>query len=375
VLSQVGLIFLMFLIGLDFDFGHLRAHGRSAVLISVAGILLPFSLGLVVAPVLYPHVETGANKLGFVLFVAAGLSITAIPVLGRILIEFNLNRTHLGSLTITAAAIDDVCGWIILAVITAIVRSEFSPLRTLRMVSEAAVYGLFMIMIARPLLKKWTRRVMLKGEGEISLSALTVLLLLVFLSAAVTNLIGIFSIFGGFIMGAILYDQQECREAVFRRLKDFTTVFFLPIFFTYTGLRTDIGSMQGRRLWLLCGLVLFAAIMGKFGGSTTAARLNGFSWRESCSVGIMMNTRALMELIVINIGYDLGIIPKSVFFMLVLMAVVTTFMTAPILRRLIRTTELEPVFELSPFMRQRRRRSKRSSDPKSQLEIANGVRG
>ena len=201
------------------------------------------------------------------------------------------------------------------------------------------------------------------GAGEIPLSALAFLLILIFASAAITNVIGLFSIFGAFMAGAILYDQHEFREAVMRRLQDFVTVFFLPIFFTYTGLRTDIGTMHGSLMWALCGLVLMAAIAGKIGGCTTVALFNGLSWREAWSVGVLMNTRALMELIAINVGHDLGVIPKSVFFMLVLMAVVTTYMTSPLIRRLIRNTELEPEFLASSFMQQERARRGSWSGP------------
>jgi Kef-type K+ transport system membrane component KefB len=354
MLSQIGLILLMFLIGLEFDFSHLRTHGHIALSVSLAGIILPFVLGLGVAQVLRPFIGQDINRLGFSLFIATALSITALPILGRMLIEFNISRTRLGSLTITAAAVDDAVGWIILALVSAIVRSKFNPFVTMTMVAEALAYALFMIFVARPLLCRWTARTLRTGGGELSLSALAFLLILIFLSAAITNLIGLFSIFGAFIVGAVLYDRHEFREAVSRRLRDFVTVFFLPIFFTYTGLRTDIGTMHGGLMWALCGLVVLAAIAGKIAGCTTAALLNGLAWREAWCVGVFMNTRGLMELIVINLGHDMGVIPTSVFFMLVVMAVVTTYMTSPLVRRLVRNTELEPLFERSSFMQRAR---------------------
>jgi K+:H+ antiporter len=363
ILSQIGLILLMFLIGLEFDFSHLRTHGHVAFSISLAGIILPFGLGLAVAQVLHHYADQDINKLGFSLFIATALSITALPILGRMLIEFNISRTRLGSLTITAAAVDDAAGWIILALVSAIVRSKFNPLATMTMVAEALAYALFMIFVARRLLRRWTAMTLRAGGGEISLSALAFLLILIFLSAAITNVIGLFSIFGAFIVGAVLYDQHEFREAVVRRLRDFVTVFFLPIFFTYTGLRTDIGTMQGGLMWALCGLVVLAAIAGKIGGCTSAALLNGLPWTEAWCVGVFMNTRGLMELIAVNLGHDMGVIPGSVFFMLVLMAVVTTFMTSPLIRRLIRKTELEPFFEVSSFMKQARSGRRSSSGP------------
>ena len=183
----------------------------------------------------------------------------------------------------------------------------------------------------RPIFGKWAREHVRKHAGELSYNGFAVILILVYVSAMITNLIGIFSIFGGFAMGAILFDQPEVRKAILARLNDFVTVFFLPVFFTYTGLRTDMGSMQGTVLWGLCVLVLLAATAGKLGGCMLAAKACGLPWRESAIIGALMNTRGLMELIVINIGYDLGIIPKTVFFMLVLMAVVTTYMTSPLL--------------------------------------------
>lgn len=365
VLAQLGLILLMFLIGLEFDFSHVRTHGHVAMAISAAGIAFPFLLGLGVARMLYPHTAEGVSKTGFALFIGTALSITALPILGRMMVEFNLSRTRLGSLTITAAAADDATGWIILAVVSAIVRSKFNATDAVVMLAEAAGYALFMIFVARRWLCRWTQAALRRNGGELSLAALAVVLILIFVSAAITNVIGLFSIFGAFIMGAVLYDQHEFREAVMRRMRDFITVFFLPIFFTYTGLRTDIGSMQGGVLWALCGLVLLAAVAGKLGGCTLAARLSGLGWKDSWMIGVFMNTRALMELIAVNIGHDLGVIPKSVFFMLVLMAVVTTYMTTPLIQRLIRNTELEPVFQASSFMLGNRRANPSSEETRS----------
>jgi Kef-type K+ transport system membrane component KefB len=293
------------------------------------------------------------RRLDFALFIAAAMSITAIPVLGRILLELNITRTRIGSLTISAAALDDATGWILLAVVTAIVRSTLDPAKLGLMVGETLAFAACMLWIVRPLVKKWIAWTMRKHGGTLTLDTLAGLLILMMVAAMATNLIGIFSVFGAFLFGAILYDQQELREAVQERLRDFVTVFFLPIFFTYTGLRTDVGSMSGGLVWGVCGLVLLVAVLGKFGGCTVAARLQGLGWREASMIGVMMNTRGLMELIVVNMGYNLGIIPKSVFFMLVFMALVTTYMTTPILRRLIPSTELEKDYARSPFaMRQ-----------------------
>jgi Kef-type K+ transport system membrane component KefB len=287
--------------------------------------------------------------VNFALFMATAMSITAIPVLGRIMIELNITRTRVGSLTISAAAMNDAIGWTILALITAVVRSTFDPVRLATMVAGVIAYGLIMAFAVRPLVARWSAWTLKNNAGELSLNALAVLLVLVLVSSAVTNWIGIYSLFGGFMMGAIFYDQHALRDAIHRRLNDFVTTFFLPIFFTYTGLRTDVGSMAGGKLWLFCGLVLLAAVIGKFGGCSIAARLNGVAPREASIIGVMMNARGLTELIVINVGYELGILPKNVFFMLVIMAVATTYMTTPVLRRLFRGSEMWDSYKASAF--------------------------
>ena len=332
IVSQIGLVFLMFLIGMEFEFGHLKQNRKAALSVSFAGILLPFSLGVWLGYYLHAQLALPGERLYFALFMATAMSITAIPILGRILIELKLNRSLIGSLTITAAAIDDAVGWILLALITAITQSKFDPWTFGRMVAGVIGFGGFMLFIVRPRAIRWIRATLDREGGVLSLNSLAIVLIAVFACAIITNLIGIFSIFGAFMLGSILYDQTDFVAAVRARLTDFVTVFFLPIFFTYTGLRTDIGSMTGVDLWILCGLVLLAATVGKLGGCTLAARWNGLSWNDSALIGVMMNTRALMELIVINIGFELGIIPKSVFFMLVFMAIFTTYMTAPVMR-------------------------------------------
>jgi Kef-type K+ transport system membrane component KefB len=351
ILSQIGLILLMFLIGLDFDFEHLRQNRGTALGISSAGILFPFTLGLLLGRFMHSALHLSGSWLNLSLFMAAAMSITAIPILGRIMVELNINRTRIGSLTISAAAADDASGWIILAMVTALVRSTFDPLNMLLLVIETLGFIVLMVWIVRPLLKKWTAYHLRTHTGKLSATGLSIILIVVFLAAALTNVIGIFSIFGAFLLGALLFDQQEFREAIKGYMQDFVTVFFVPIFFTYTGLRTDIGTMTGGSLWVTCGLVLVTAFVGKFGGCSLAARLNGVGWREASMIGVMMNTRALMELIVINIGYELSIIPKSVFFMLVFMAVVTTYVTTPALRRLVRSSELATDYLKSDFAR------------------------
>ena len=334
IFSQIGLVLLLFLIGMEFEFSHLQAHGRRAAGISLAGIVVPFGCGLLLARFIYPFVGKGISLTGFCLFTATAMSITALPTLGRILIEFGLNRSHIGVTAITAAALDDAGGWTILAAINGIVRSNFHPILAARMLLETLAFGAILLFVARPILKRWTRQV-LAVEGErLSFMTLAMMLTLVFCAAMITNLIGIFSIFGAFMMGAVLFDQEKFCRAVALPLRDFVYVFFVPIFFMYTGLRTDIGTMSGPLMWELCLLVIGVAILAKGGGCALASRLSGLSWQESASLGVLMNTRGLMELVVLNVGYDLGVIPKSMFFILTLMAVVTTYMTAPLLRRL-----------------------------------------
>lgn len=358
-IAQLGLIFTLFLIGLEFDFSHLRWHGKAAPAISAAGVALPFVLGLALAAIIHPLVSptVGADgstetidKLGFALFLGTALSITAIPVLGRIMLELGITRTRLGAVTIASAAVDDATGWILLASVAAVVNGKFEFWSMLRMIGLTALFAATMIFAVRPLLSRWARWTVRRGHGEIELNDLAILVVGILLCAIVTNLIGIFAIFGAFFFGAVLSGERAFCEAVLRRMRDFTTVFFLPIFFTFTGLRTDIGTLGSLQLWLIFGVVLLAAVAGKWGGCGLAAWLTGFTPRESSCIGVMMNTRGLMELIVINVGYELHVIPKSVFCMLVLMSLATNLLTTPVLLWLARGTELEGCVNESGFI-------------------------
>jgi Kef-type K+ transport system membrane component KefB len=324
-------------------------------------VVAPFLLGAAIAPVLlassglgtHPDRDGPVPAVPFALFLGTAMSITAIPILGRLMMEWNVTRTRLGAITITAAAMDDATGWILLATVAAGAQTQFQPVALLQMVGATVLFAVVMIWLVRPVLCRWARSAVRPGKGELSLNRLAVLLALLLACAITTNLIGIFAIFGAFLLGAILSAEQQFRQVVTRRLGDLVTVFFLPVFFTYTGLRTRIDTLGSLELWLLCGLVLAAAVAGKFGGCTLAGWFSGLSLREAGCVGVMMNTRALMELIVINVGYDLRVIPPSVYCMLVLMALTTTVMTSPILMRLMRGTELEPFIRRSGFARRR----------------------
>jgi Kef-type K+ transport system membrane component KefB len=355
VIAQIGLIFLLFLVGLEFEGRHLREHGRAAVLISLAGIAVPFALGAGLAPMIYAHLEphptAGPVSLtGLTLFLGVALSITAMPVLGRIMMELNITRTRLGAITITAAAVDDAFGWILLASVATVVKANFDPLSTLRMAALTVAFALGMIFIARPLLVRYFTASLRANRGRLSSNALAVLLVALLLSAVATNLIGIFAVFGAFLLGAILSEQDELRRVVSEKMQDIVTGFFVPVFFTYTGLRTDIGSLHGVTIWLVCGAIILAAVVGKLVGCGLAARASRFTWKESGIIGAMMNARGLMALVAINLGYELGVVPKSLYSLLVLMTLTTTMLTTPLLLLLRRGTEIEEPIARSGFL-------------------------
>ncbi len=351
ILSHLGLILLMFLIGLEFDFGHVKTHGKAAAWVALSGIALPFGLGLLLGNWMQPHFPQ-VHPVGFSLFLATALSITAIPVLGRVMVEFNIHRTPLGVLTITAAAIDDALGWILLAVVSAIVGAQFDPLLAVRMAGLTLAFTLFMGFVVRPVAIRWLRGAIDRRTGQLSLNALALVFVAIFLSAAATNRIGIFSIFGAFVLGAALYDQEAFREAVSQRLRDFVTAFFLPIFFTYTGLHTDMSRLGTGLMWLFLLGVVAASFVGKFFGGALAARLSGVEPRQAACVGIMMNARGLMGLVAANVGLQMGAVPDEVYCMLVVMCTASTVALSPVLRRLMRGTELEAPFQESEFIRE-----------------------
>ena len=353
MMSQIGLVFLMFLIGMEFDFGNVKAHGKSAGLVSLSGIVLPFALGVGFGIWLHPQFPA-TNETAFCLFIGTAVSITAIPILGRILIEFNLTRTDVGVLTITAAAIDDALGWICLAVVSAIVSSHVNPVATMQMIALTAVFAVVLIMVVRPMAAKAIQKQMANGGG-LGLNGLALLIVAIMACATITNKIGISSLFGPFILGAALFDQVEFREKVFHHMKDFITAFFLPIFFTFTGLHTDMGSLGSQLMWVALGLLLFVAFFGKLVGCYIAARLSGFKHRQAAAIGIMMNTRALMGLIAANIGREMGAITQPVYCMLVLMCVLSTIMASPALRRYIKGTEMEKPYGDSEYVSSRRK--------------------
>jgi len=343
MLSQIGLILLMFQIGLEFDFAHLldRRHRRAVTYIAAAGMVAPFALGFGFGYATAPLLSPGVDPIASALFIATAFSITALPILGRMMIEFKITHQPIGVIAISAAAINDVVGWLLLALVTALSLARFNALDFGLKVVLVAGYFLTWWFGVRPLMKRLIRISQAgpaptgekAGRGKLTHNLLGILLAGIFISAITTYQIGIFAIFGGFMMGVILYDEHELIAAWRERIGHFVMVFFLPIFFTYTGLRTNIGSLNSAAAWGWCLLLIALATLGKFGGSYLAARWAGLSHQEGKVLGIMMNTRALMELIVINVGYDLGVISQQVFTMLVLMAIFSTVITTPGLRR------------------------------------------
>lgn len=355
VVSQFGLIFLMFLVGLELEPGHVRAHGRAVMLVAAAGIAVPFVLGAALAPLVHPHLEPHptagpVSLVGVAIFMGLTLSVTAIPVLGRIMIELNVTRTRLGAVTLAAAGISDAFGWVFLAAAAALVRSNFDPLETLRMAGLTFAFALLMWFAVRPVLVRYFAYSLRANQGRLSATALAVLLVSVLLAAIATNLIGIFAVFGAFLLGAVLSDQAELGRAAHAKLYDLVTSFFVPVFFTYTGLRTDVSAIPGGPMWLICAAIVVAAVAGKLLGCGLAARAGGFTWKESGIIGAMMNARGLMALIAINLGYELGVVPRSLFCMLVLMALATTCLTTPLLLLLRKGTEIEEPIARSGFL-------------------------
>jgi Kef-type K+ transport system membrane component KefB len=329
VLSQIGLIFFMFLIGLELDPRDLKGELHTAVLISHVSILTPFSLGAIAALILYPQVSNDTVSFtAFALFLGAAMSITAFPVLARIITEHNLQQSWLGTLALTCAAVDDVTAWCLLAVAIAVTRTN-SMVAAIPTVLAAILYIAFMVTVGRWLLQFLTN--FYERSGKLTQSMLAVIYICMVISAIITEQIGIHLIFGAFLFGAVMPKNEGLTRELAQKTEDFVLTFLLPIFFAYSGLRTQVGLLNRPILWLLCLLVVGVAIVGKYVGTFVAARSQGMGYRESAALGWLMNTRGLTELIVLNIGLSLGVISPLLFTMLVIMALVTTVMTAPLL--------------------------------------------
>ncbi len=349
VLSQVGVIFFLFLVGLELDPKLLRNRGHSAVVISHVSIVAPFLLGTILTLLLYPRLFNHAPHMQFqsvALFIGASMSITAFPVLARILTERNLHKSKVGAVTITCAAVDDVTAWCLLALVIGIARAKgiSSGLYT---AGWATVYVLVMFFVVRPFLRRLQQ--VHERQQTLSQAMMGAIVLMVLISAYITEVIGIHALFGAFLLGAIMPKGNRFVRTLTDKLEDFTVVFLLPIFFAYTGLQTRIGVLNSGEMWFYCALVILVACAGKFGGSTLAARACGMPWRDAGAVGILMNTRGLMELVILNVGRELGVITDAIFAMMVIMALTTTALTTPILHLVYprKLMEKEQVYEIT----------------------------
>lgn len=328
-LSQFGILLFMFGVGMELDTKRLQERARSAILVSHVSILFPFALGSTAALWLYSAYRGPQTTfLAFALFMGISMSITAFPVLARILQERGLIQSPVGAIVVTSAAVDDVTAWCALAVIIALGRAH-SPANAAWTIVLAAVFVAGALLLARPVLERISLRD--ANPGEPSPRALVAALLCAFFFALTTEAIGIHAFFGAFIAGTIVPKNPEFRRVLFDRLYLLAALVLVPIFFAFTGLRTEVGLLQSGPDWAVCGILFGLAILGKFGGGMIAAKVTGLSWRDSAGVGALMNTRGLVELIALNVGLDLGVLSPKIFTMLVLMALATTFMTGPVI--------------------------------------------
>ncbi|MCW5912879.1 MAG: cation:proton antiporter [Cyclobacteriaceae bacterium] len=328
-LSQIGLILFMFVIGMELDLKVLKNKANDAVVISHASIIIPFALGLGLAYFIYrSFAPDGVQFISFGLFLGIAMSITAFPVLARIVQERAIHKTRLGTIVITCAAADDITAWCLLAAVIAIVKAG-SFVSSLYTIALAGAYVFMMIKVVRPFLMRigdlYSSRESL-GKPVVAIFFLTLII-----SSYLAEVIGIHALFGAFMAGAIMPENAKFRSVFIEKVEDVALVLLLPLFFVFTGLRTQIGLLNDPYLWKVTGFIILVAVAGKFAGSALAAKFVGQSWKDSLTIGALMNTRGLMELVVLNIGYDLGVLTPEVFAMMVLMALVTTFMTGPAL--------------------------------------------
>ncbi|MHB1843524.1 MAG: cation:proton antiporter [Deltaproteobacteria bacterium] len=332
-LAQVGLVFLMFQIGLEFEFKAQLSRGKTAIFaIALGGMVTPFAAGYFAAPWFFARMPLPPPPLlGFRLFFATSMAITAIPILGRIFMELGLSHTRTSALTIGAAAIEDVVGWLILGVISAIVSLQFEPGALMLRIAGLIAYLAAVFLVVRPLFKRALAR-HLDRSGYLRHTAISWVLIVLFLSAVISSSLGVFAIIGGFVIGVAVHDDRRFVSEWKARVAPLVNTFFLPLFFAVTGLRTDIGALNSGSAWWQCALVCAIAFSSKFGGSFVASLIAGEDARTSATIGVCMNTRALMELIALNIGYDLGVIPRQMFTMLVLMAIASTYIATPLIR-------------------------------------------
>jgi Kef-type K+ transport system membrane component KefB len=352
LVSQLGLVLFMFLVGLELDPKLLEKNTRASVVIGCTSIAVPFAMGAATAWWLHPsYACRGASFGSFVLFMAAAMSVTAFPVLARILAGRQLLRSRIGVIAIACAAMNDVLAWCILAIVLAVVRGGGAS-RGLATVGWAAVFVFPMVFVFRPLSRRVFDRV--RGRGGLGAGGMVAVLVLLLISSTISEAVGIHALVGAFLFGATLPKDEEVKKEMSDRLETVAVVLLLPLFFAYSGLRTDIGLLRHPQEWLVLGLLIVVATVGKLGGSAVAARITGFDWREAFAIGVLMNTRGMMELIVLNIGMDLGVLSRTVFTMLVIMALVTTVATTPVLRFVRRELCSEGLHEDQPAPRDAR---------------------
>lgn len=328
-LSQIGLILFMFVIGMELDLKVLQNRAKEAIVISHASIVIPFALGIGLAYFVYfKFAPEGVAFLPFALFMGIALSITAFPVLARIVQERGIHKTKLGAIVITCAAADDITAWCLLAAVIAIVKAG-TFVSSLYIIGLAIAYVLVMLFVVKPFLKKIGE--LYGTKNSLNKPVVAIFFLTLIISSYCTEIIGIHALFGAFMTGVIMPDITKFRNLFIEKVEDVSVILLLPLFFVYTGLRTEIGLINDPYLWKVTGFIILVAVVGKFFGSALAAKFVGQSWRDSLTIGALMNTRGLMELIVLNIGLDLKVLTPEVFTMMVIMALVTTFMTGPTL--------------------------------------------
>jgi Kef-type K+ transport system membrane component KefB len=326
LLSQIGVILFMFLVGCELDLNRLTRNARTAVVVSYASIAAPLLLGVALSWAIYQDfAPAGVPFLPFALFVGTAMSVTAFPVLARILAERRMTATILGATAIAGAAVDDVTAWCMLSVVVAVAKATgFSGAAIT--IGLVAMFAAVMVLVIRPQVRRAAGQPRASGEG-----AFVAALVFAFACAFISELIGVHAIFGAFLAGVVVSANAEVRALVETRVYAFASVMLVPLFFASAGLRTELSLLTDARSWLTCAALVAVAVAGKLGGGALAARWSGMSWRDSVALGVLMNTRGLMELIVLNVGYDLGILSPALFSMMALMALVTTGMTAPLL--------------------------------------------
>ena len=333
VLAQIGVILFIFLVGMELDTDLIRERSPTAATISVASMTTAFALGAVLALWLYPRLSSSDVPFAlFALFLGLAMSVTAFPVLVRILTDRGIQKTEVGALAISCASVDDVAAWCLLAFVSSVSGARFAGAWST--VGLTLGYVVLMIAVARPLVRSLVARQERLGVSRQTSLGLMVLAML--MSALATEWIGIHALFGAFLLGAVIPHDSRLAQELGRKLQDFVVVLFLPAFFAFTGLRTELHLVRGAEQWGLCLTITLVACLGKFGGTAVASRMNGFDWRRSVALGALMNTRGLMELIVLNVGLDQGVISSTLFSMMVVMAVVTTVAAGPVLDALAR---------------------------------------